>query len=146
MENPITVITNRLTVHGIKPSVQRIAIMRYLMEHPTHPTAEEIHSALVEEMPMLSRTTVYNTLWLMAKHSAISVIAIDRNNARFDYDCTPHAHFLCNKCGAIYDLKIEKPNVDNVPQGFKVEYTHIYHTGICPSCLHADKLKGKALN
>jgi Fur family ferric uptake transcriptional regulator/Fur family peroxide stress response transcriptional regulator len=146
MENPITVITQRLLAHGIKPSAQRVAIMRYLMEHPTHPTAETIHSALVEEMPMLSRTTVYNTLWLMAERSAIAVIAIDRNNARFDYDCSPHAHFLCNKCGEIYDLKINNPIAADVPKDFKVEYTHVYHVGICPNCYHADQKQYKALN
>lgn len=29
----------RLLDHNIKPSMQRIAIMQYLMEHPIHPSA-----------------------------------------------------------------------------------------------------------
>ena len=33
------VVVERLQGHNIKPSVQRIAIMKYLMEHRTHPTA-----------------------------------------------------------------------------------------------------------
>lgn len=33
----------RLVEHGIKPSVQRIQIMHYLMTHFTHPTVEEVH-------------------------------------------------------------------------------------------------------
>ena len=32
--------------HGIKPSVQRLAVMEYLKTHCTHPTADEIFSAL----------------------------------------------------------------------------------------------------
>ena len=32
----------RLTRYGIKPSVQRMAIMEYLMTHRTHPTADEV--------------------------------------------------------------------------------------------------------
>ena len=35
----------RLVEHGIKPSVQRIQIMHYLMTHFTHPTVEEVHKA-----------------------------------------------------------------------------------------------------
>ncbi|MBR4922900.1 MAG: transcriptional repressor, partial [Bacteroidaceae bacterium] len=47
---------------GIKPSVQRIAIMDYLMTHRTHPAIDEIYLALCEDIPTLSKTTVYNTL------------------------------------------------------------------------------------
>jgi len=31
-------VVKRLQNHNIKPSVQRIAIMNYLIEHRTHPT------------------------------------------------------------------------------------------------------------
>ena len=37
---------NRLLEYNIKPSMQRIAIMEYLMEHRTHPSADEIYTAL----------------------------------------------------------------------------------------------------
>jgi Fur family ferric uptake transcriptional regulator/Fur family peroxide stress response transcriptional regulator len=139
MDNSTHSIAGHLVAHGIKPSAQRVAILRYLKEHPVHPTAETIHSALVDDMPMLSRTTVYNTLWLMAERGAISVIAIDRNNARFDYDCTPHAHFLCSGCGEIFDLRYPPRVWDEIPEGFKLEFTHIYHTGLCPKCFKKSK-------
>ena len=32
----------RLTDHGIKPSVQRLAIMQYLLTHATHPTVDDV--------------------------------------------------------------------------------------------------------
>ncbi len=31
-----------LMEYGIRPSLQRLAIMEYLVTHPTHPTADEI--------------------------------------------------------------------------------------------------------
>ena len=46
----------RLQSHHIKPSVQRMAIMKYLMEHRTHPTVDEIYTSLAPEMPTLSKT------------------------------------------------------------------------------------------
>ena len=55
-------VIERLQSHSIKPSVQRIAIMQYLMDHHTHPTVDEIYTALAPGMPTLSKTTVYNTL------------------------------------------------------------------------------------
>lgn len=59
------VVVERLQGHNIKPSVQRIAIMKYLMEHRTHPTVDEIYTALSPTIPTLSKTTVYNTLKTM---------------------------------------------------------------------------------
>lgn len=52
-------VIERLQSHSIKPSVQRIAIMQYLMDHHTHPTVDEIYTALAPSMPTLSKTTVY---------------------------------------------------------------------------------------
>ena len=42
------VVVERLQGHNIKPSVQRIAIMKYLMEHRTHPTVDEIYTATLK--------------------------------------------------------------------------------------------------
>lgn len=56
---------NYLTAHNVKPSVQRMAVMEYLLDHRTHPTADEIYLALHRKMPTLSKTTVYNTLKIL---------------------------------------------------------------------------------
>ena len=95
-----------LMEYGIRPSLQRLAIMEYLVTHPTHPTADEIHTALSPSMPTLSKTTVYNTLKLLAAHRAILLLDIDERNSRFDGDVSPHAHFRCRSCGAVYDLPL----------------------------------------
>lgn len=50
-------VVKRLQNHNIKPSVQRIAIMNYLIEHRTHPTVDEIYTALSPSIPTLSKTT-----------------------------------------------------------------------------------------
>ena len=63
-----------LSDHGIKASVQRIGVMRYLMEHLTHPSVEEIHGALQGKIPTLSKTTVYNTLRLLVEQGAQEVV------------------------------------------------------------------------
>lgn len=124
-------------------SQQRLAIMDFLMKHRTHPTAEEIYSALYPQMPTLSRTTVYNTLRLFAENNAIQVINIEEKNARFDACTDAHAHFLCQHCGAIYDIDPD-PSAHDTPtmaqanshlKGFIVTTTQIYHKGVCPKCI-----------
>lgn len=71
--NTLDILTN----HGVKPSVQRLAVMDYLVENHTHPTADEIYSALHKQMPTLSKTTVYNTLKLLTEQGAAIQLTID---------------------------------------------------------------------
>ena len=86
-----------LLSYEIKPSVQRIAIMDYLLKHNTHPCIDEIYMALHDDIPTLSKTTVYNTLKLFIEHGAAKMLTIDERNACFDGDTSAHAHFQC-KC------------------------------------------------
>ena len=46
-----------LKKNGIKPSVQRMKIFQYLLDHHTHPTVDDIFQNLSPEMPTLSKTT-----------------------------------------------------------------------------------------
>ena len=41
---------NRLRRYNIKPSVQRMAVLDYLMTHHTHPTADTIFNALYSDV------------------------------------------------------------------------------------------------
>lgn len=127
-----------LLSYRIKPSVQRIAIMDYLLKHKTHPCIDEIYIALCKDIPTLSKTTVYNTLKLFVEHGAASMLTIDEKNACFDADTSLHAHFLCKRCGKIFDMPYhnEVKHVEQVEMnGFWVEEVHQYYKGICPSCM-----------
>lgn len=129
---------DRLLAYNIKPSMQRIAIMNYLMEHRTHPSVDEIYTSLSPSMPTLSKTTVYNTLKLFSEQGAALMLTIDDRNANFDADTSTHAHFLCKKCGVIYDLasEVEIKKVELLQmEGHEVMEVHYYYKGICRNCL-----------
>lgn len=122
---------------NIKPSVQRIAIMDYLLKHKTHPCIDEIYLALCKDIPTLSKTTVYNTLKLFIEHGAARMLTIDERNACFDGDLSTHAHFQCKVCGKIYDIPIqeeEKKAGTLADNGFTIDEIHHYYKGICPEC------------
>lgn len=130
-------VVEHLKKHGIKPSVQRVAIMSYLMEYCTHPTVDVIYRDLHSKMPTLSRTTVYNTLSLLEEKDALSVLTIDSRNIHYDGDTSPHAHFMCRSCRRIFDVPLPSDNIDGsvaMPAGFKVEHTHLYYDGLCDKC------------
>ena len=119
----------RLLDHNIKPSMQRIAIMQYLMEHPIHPSADDIYTALSPSK-------------LFSEQGAAQMLTIDEKNTNFDADTSVHSHFLCKRCGHIYDLqcpeavkKVESLEMD----GHQVSEVHYYYKGICKNCLIKDK-------
>lgn len=134
---PTAEISNRLSVAGIKPSVMRIAVMRYLLTHCNHPTVDDIYQALRAECPTLSRTTVYNTLRTFVDHGCASQIDIESGNSRFDGDTSGHGHFMCNCCGRVIDFAVT--DFPEAPQGAVVEKSDVYYKGVCPSCA-ADKI------
>ncbi len=129
-------VTQHLKSHGIRPSVQRVAIMKYLMEHHTHPTAETIYVDLRETVPTLSRTTVYNTLQLLASCHAINILSIDKRNMHYDGRTDPHAHFLCQCCGKIVDVEVDAHLHEHLysSEQFKVEQVELNYTGVCHEC------------
>ena len=131
-----------LVSYNIKPSVQRLAIMDYLLTHKTHPTIEEIHQALCDAIPTLSKTTIYNTLKLFVEHGAAQMLTIDERNSCFDADTHIHAHFLCKRCNKIFDIpaiQVEEKVSALGMEGFRVEGVHQYFRGICPGCVEAEK-------
>jgi Fe2+ or Zn2+ uptake regulation protein len=125
----------RLNRCGIKPSHQRLMIMSYLLTHHTHPCADTIHSSLVARMPTLSKTTVYNTLRLFARHGAALELSIDEKSLHFDGVIEPHVHFMCKECDTIYDIPLGKNVPMSVPKNFVVTDSQLYLKGICEGCV-----------
>lgn len=139
----------RLKRHDIKPSEQRIVIMQYLLTHHNHPTADIIYSELAPSMPTLSKTTIYNTLKLLANHGAVTEMTIDKRNAHYDYDTVPHSHFMCRQCGKIIDMPPDDTaaepgasyhNSRSEQNGiqFVIEETEINYRGLCGDCLQKE--------
>ena len=136
-EQPIVDIALHLKNHGIRPSMQRMAIMEYLMGTSTHPSVDVIYSHLLPKMPTLSRTTIYNTLELFREKSAIRVLNLDNKITRYDGKTTEHAHFVCRRCGRIYDVEIPDEiyeQLNKLPDHL-VEQTDVNYTGVCAECL-----------
>lgn len=131
-----------LSRYNIKPSPQRMAIMTYLLEHKTHPTIEEIYKSLSPDMPTLSKTTIYNTLKLFVENGAASILTINEKTTCYDYDTSPHAHFICKKCNKVTDLFYGVENM--IPsrqeiEGNRIVDMQVYYRGICKDCLKENK-------
>ena len=119
-------------------SRQRERIYQYLIQSEEHPTAEMIYTDLRAEMPELSLGTVYRNLKLLEELGKIRRVTAIGGNERYDAICGDHAHFLCQECGALRDLKqvdAEKV-IQTIPLGERYRFTKldIMITGRCPHC------------
>ena len=125
-----------LKENSIKVTPQRLEILKYLDENRTHPTVDEIYSALKEKNPSLSKTTVYNSVETLNEHGIIQSLTISGSESRYDFENKMHHHFLCKKCGNIIDIDIKCPNIGKMLEsGHKVEEVHGYFKGICKKCM-----------
>ncbi len=124
-----------LKEHDIKPSYQRLQIYKFLMENKIHPTVDTIYKALCDEIPTLSKTTVYNTLNTFIEKNIVSVIVIEENETRYEANMNLHGHFKCTECGDIYDIFLDTSSLDMSQLGnFQVKEQHIYFKGTCEKC------------
>jgi Fur family peroxide stress response transcriptional regulator len=130
-------LKERIAANGLKPTYQRIVILDYLNKHKTeHLTAEKIYEGLIKRMPMLSLTTVYNTLSSFLKAGLVSAITITGTEVRYDPVTMPHHHFLCKACGKIIDVDVSCPIANRKTiRGCRIEEVHGYFKGLCKDCL-----------
>jgi len=63
---------------------QRVAVLEYLCATPTHPTAEEIGTAVNRAQPTTSRASVYNVLHSLKERGLIEELVFDDAVARYD--------------------------------------------------------------
>lgn len=129
-----------LTRFGMRPSPQRLAILEYLLAHRTHPTADEIYSALQPRIPTLSRTTVYNTVSMLVSRGVIRTLNFDPDQLHFDGETAPHAHFQCTRCGKIHDIWPDAAGWRSIrsavppPGEVSAADLQIFYKGLCAEC------------
>lgn len=120
---------------GTRVSAQRIAVLDFIANVRTHPSADEIYNRLHSAYPNISRTTIYNSLHVLVDTGLVRTLEIENGVMRYDMGRQAcHGHFLCRKCGAIFDLPL--PISFRFPSegGFSVDSMELNCKGLCPRC------------
>jgi len=122
---------------GLKPTSQRIAILKEILSRKDHPAADSIYKSLKDEYPTLSLNTVYMNLESFVKKGIVSKVNFLHESARFDGDTGNHHHFVCLQCKKIVDLhELNLPEM-NIPEDLqicKVISQQLQINGICNEC------------
>ncbi|WP_315122412.1 Fur family transcriptional regulator [uncultured Clostridium sp.] len=131
-----------LLKNNIKATDNRIKIMKYLMTLDEHPTAEEIYNGLIDKLPTLSRTTVYNTLNIFKAAKLIKTVSVGEREVRYDINKIDHGHFKCENCGKIINFPIEFDEISiDMLKGCKINDKYICFKGICSKCVNKKVLE-----
>lgn len=139
MKVQIEDLLNELKDKNIRLSHQRLKVLEYLSQNYNHPTVDQIYNGLHDEVPTLSKTTVYNTLNSLTEAGLVRVITIEDNETRYDINTNNHGHFKCESCKKIYDFNIDIDSFETHElNGFQKNEKNVYFKGICPKCLSSN--------
>lgn len=126
----------------LKYSRQRESIKACLMGRKDHPTADALYTSIREQFPNISLGTVYRNLNLLVELGEIRKLSCGDGTDHFDYDTSPHYHYVCKKCGKIVDLAMEtdadlEAAARECQKGTVEEHT-VFFYGTCCDCLQED--------
>ncbi|MCI2067972.1 MAG: transcriptional repressor [Bacilli bacterium] len=125
---------------ALRHTKQKEFVSRFLEASFSHPTAYDVALAAKEEGISLGITSAYRILnSLVEEGKAVKVPSVD-GMVHFDFkrdDDKSHIHFVCQKCGRIFDLREEKSfasflQADKRFQIGSLQDIIIY--GICEDC------------
>lgn len=127
----------------MKYSRQREAVREILMKHHDHPTADAVYAELKKTEPNISLATVYRNLNLLASMGEIRKLAFPFGADHFDGDLTEHYHFVCQKCGKVYDVPMEAASqlnaeAESLVPGRVTAHNLIFY-GECNDCIRAEE-------
>lgn len=132
-------IVEKLKANGCRLTPQRLAVLRFLAETQTHPSAEMIYEHVKKDFPTTSLATVYKTVTLAKELGEILEIGLAGGSNRYDgFNPSPHPHLICLECQKIMDPDLDA--LDGMTEelakdtGFKIVNHRVDFFGVCPEC------------
>lgn len=134
-------ITNTDNKIARRHSKKRDEIRQALEGRTDHPTAEVIYQELRAFDPNISLGTVYRNLMLLSESGEIKTLNVADGSIHFDPDVSSHAHFRCECCGKVFDIKTNDLQRLSQPLGFKgkIKGISLIFYGVCEDCLNSSK-------
>lgn len=129
---------SRCKEKNLRVTVQKRKIFEELLRKEEHPTADEVYRSVQEEMPEVSRTTVYRVLETLVDLGLVDKVYHPEDQYRFDPNTSHHHHLVCRNCDRVIDFEPDdrgEPELPDVPEEmFDVTDYSIYFKGVCRDC------------
>lgn len=132
-KNPLTLMQE----HGIRPTANRILILKALLQAGRPLSQTEIETALES----VDKSIISRTLGAFREHHLLHTLS-GEDYVRYEVchcaeegqDDDRHVHFHCEVCGQTYCLEDLPVPAVQLPDGFSVENAEYMAHGVCPEC------------
>jgi len=123
---------------GIKPTSNRITVLRELLASPRPQSLAELESNLAT----LEKSSILRVLSLLLEHHLVHAVEDGRGIVKYEIchskdKCSindMHVHFYCTACQQVYCFEgIPVPLVE-LPAGFSVDSVNYMLKGLCSNC------------
>lgn len=120
-----------LLEHDVRPTIHRIHIAQYILDEADHPTADEVLGWANQNLPKVSRATVYNTLRELSQAGLIREFRFQQlSKTVYDKNTDNHFHFYDQSSETFMDLNSDSVRVQlQLPPSFKVDSVDILISG-----------------
>ena len=116
MPRPYAQALDRLREAGLRPTRQRLALAKLLLESgDRHVTAEQLHGEAMANAIRVSLATIYNTLHQFTEAGLLREVVIGSGRSYFDTNIGDHQHFYCEDDGTLIDIEGDAIAVAGVP-------------------------------
>ncbi|MCI0499109.1 MAG: transcriptional repressor [Planctomycetales bacterium] len=138
LEKKIAEFETRCRQKGLRITPQRVAVYKALVGTDTHPTAEEVHKMVRQDIHSISLDTVNRTLLTLAEIGAAFQVEGTGQPRRYDGGLENHQHFRCISCGQIVDFHYDPyenlHNPGQVLENCTILRKTVYLEGLCGEC------------
>lgn len=119
-------------------SAQAKMVLGVLSEKRCHLTADEI----LESLDGIGTATVYRALDHLTEMGLIRRLSVGKKSAVYEYIRTNHMHFVCKRCGNIFDIEADFTGMAAEAAkhfGHQVSWCEMTGHGVCRDCLEKEK-------
>jgi Fur family peroxide stress response transcriptional regulator len=117
---------------------QLAAVYEALQGDHSHPSADGVYQRVRRTLPRISLGTVYRNLQRLVAEGKIRMFLLGERIARYDPMMAEHDHFICQRCGRVEDILLERNRQVNlapvVNKGFTVTAHSLAIHGLCQKC------------
>jgi Fe2+ or Zn2+ uptake regulation protein len=124
---------NLLKNSPLKVTPQRLEILQTIQKNG-HISIDDLYAHIKEKFPSISLATVYKNIHTLKDEGILLEIHPQDAKSHFEIKKEPHGHFICKKCGKIYDFEIKTSCNPNLSEISEIDESEVYLYGVCKEC------------
>lgn len=124
----------RLREAGLKATRPRQMVLSAFAELAGHHSVDEVVAWLRARGQPLPRGSVYGIVEDLTKKGLLQLADAGPGAALYELYRHDHSHFVCESCGAIFDVPTETMELPQLDFATRVSRIQVVIRGICQTC------------